>query len=555
MTTRRQTALLVAFCALLYVPGVAVIQLYSRGEAREALALREVVQSGQWVVPMRPDGKLTRKPPLFYWAGMLTSRALPGLPEGALRLPSVLAGTTGVLATALLGSAAIGPMAMGAALMLATSIEWIRAATSGRVDMLLSAAMTLVLLGWTARLAGRPARSANLLVALGTALAVLAKGPIGAGFPAAALVLTAFIHRDRALLRLLLPLLAGTAAAALWYVAAWLSHGRVFLDIVLAENLGRFVDTTAARTGHEHGPLYVLVGLIGLLPWTPLLPLMASAGTARPHVRTLLLAWIVTIVAVVTISASKRSVYLLPIFPAVALLVANGLTTAPSPRLTRVLRVTTALYAPLFTLVALLLLVVTSGIDVTGTFAPALASEDRRAIRVIENVLRGARAPVVTVVLALLLLALASRRARAAGLWTQLVPPVAGAVALLTIALQLGIHPAIAESRGFAAFMPLVATLVPPDESLHAYFPVDPSVRFYAPRPVVDWKQRPADRDVYLLAWEREVEAFRPDARVVIERLAISDARHGSRGALVLVRVPRGTLPSRRVPSVPRQNG
>src|SRR5262245_61207775 len=276
MNPRHEAVLLLAVCCLLYLPGMATTQLYTRGEAREALAVREVVQTGQWIVPMRPDGQLTKKPPLFYWAGMTAWRMHPHRPEAAVRLPSVVAGTLGVLAVASLGHIAL-PLAGTAGLMLATSFEWMRSATSARVDMLLSAAMTLILLGWMARLSGRGRIWTGVLVAVGTALAVLAKGPIGAGFPAAALLAAALVRRDRELLWLLVPLVAGAAAASLWYLVAWLAHGRAFLDIVLAENLGRFVNTEKARTGHAHGPLFLAgVAIIGLLPWTPLLPLVAQ---------------------------------------------------------------------------------------------------------------------------------------------------------------------------------------------------------------------------------------------------------------------------------------
>ena len=108
MTTRRQALLLLALCALLYLPGRAAIQLYTRGEAREALAVREVVDTGRWLVPMRPDGQLTRKPPLFYWSGMLGWQLVPSSPELAVRLPSVVAGAVGVVAVACLGPAAVG---------------------------------------------------------------------------------------------------------------------------------------------------------------------------------------------------------------------------------------------------------------------------------------------------------------------------------------------------------------------------------------------------------------------------------------------------------------
>jgi hypothetical protein len=147
------------------------------------------------------------------------------------------------------------------------------------------------------------------------------------------------------------------------------------------------------------------------------------------------------------------------------------------------------------------------------------------------------------------LLALAIVRARATGRWPRLVPPVAASIAILALAFQLVVRPALARSRGFQAFMPVVARLVPPAEPLYAYLPLDPSVRYYAPRPVMNWKERPADRDVYLLAWEREVEKFPERTSTGVERLASSEARHGRRGVLVLVRVPAGALPPRRAPA------
>jgi hypothetical protein len=148
-------------------------------------------------------------------------------------------------------------------------------------------------------------------------------------------------------------------------------------------------------------------------------------------------------------------------------------------------------------------------------------------------------------------LAIWTARARAAGRWIGIVPPIACVMALYALTFQLIVRPAVAQSRGFAGFMPVVAQLVPANEPLYAYFPVDPSVRFYAPREVLNWKTRPADRDIYLLAWEREVETLPEAARPIVARLAASQARHGSRGPLVLVRVPRGVLPPRRAP----QNG
>lgn len=552
MTLRRQAVLLLLFCGLLYLPGAAT-PLFTRGEAREALAVREVVQSGAWVVPMRPDGQLTRKPPLFYWSGMLVWNVLPGRPEAAVRLPSIVAGAAAVAAVAWLGGAAAGPSAPLAALMLATSFEWLRAATSARVDMVLVAAMTLVLLGTVVRLDGRAARWPFAAMAVGTALAVLAKGPIGGAFPALALAVTAAVARDARLLRLLVPLGLGAALAALWYAVAWLAHGQRFLDVVLAENLGRFVDTDQARTGHAHGALYlVLVGVVGFLPWTPLLPLAAARGGARPLVRTFLLAWIAVVVLVVLASTSKRSVYLLPAFPALVLLVAAGAGAALSPRLARIVRTATALYAPAFGVAAVALALVALGVPVARLLADVLAPEDHLAFAALEGS-PDVRLALGASAIAAFAAAVALARARAAAAWRRAIVLTAGTIALLVVAMQVEIRPAVARARGFAEFLPALAPLLPPDEPLYAYLPVDPGVRFYAPRPIASWRERPADRDVHLVAWEREIAAFPPAAQQALVRLATSEARRGRRGRLVLVRVPRGVLPPRRAAAA--QNG
>lgn len=553
-TTRRQALLLLAFCSLLYLPGLRTTPFYSRGEAREALAVREVAESGRWLVPMRPDGQLTKKPPLFYWTGALAMRVLPSAPEGAIRMPSAITATIGVLAMALLGGAAVGSAAPLAAVIAATSFEWMRAATSARVDMLLAAGMTLVLLGWTGRLGGRAPRTSFVLVVLGTVMAILAKGPIGVGFPAAALVVTALVARDPALLRLLVPLGLGAMAAGGWYVAAWLMHGRAFVDVVLSENLGRFVDTEKARTGHAHGPLFlVLVGLLGLLPWTPLLPLTMTRGTAPRPIRTLLVAWIATIVTVVLLSASKRSVYLLPIFPAVALLLADGFATAASPRMTRVLRATTAFYAPVLGVLGLTLLATATGLPLTRVLHAVLDADDLRSLGAVETVLAARRVIVAAVAIGLLALATAAARARTARAWKRLVPLVTAAVTVTMLVFELGIHPVVARTLGFADFMPRVSALVPPGEPVYAFFPVDQGVRYYSERPLVRWQERPGEADVFFLGWEREVESLHPTPGTTLERLAVSEARHGGRGRLVLVRVPRGALPRRQATSP--QNG
>jgi len=149
VSTRQEGALLVVACALLYLTGSGEVPFYTRGEPREGLVVREMLQTGDWLVPARPGGDVARKPPLYYWTAAAATALLPGPPERAMRLPSALLGTAGVLATWAAARRALPPgVALAAGLMLATSFEWTRAATSARVDMALAAPLALLLATW-----------------------------------------------------------------------------------------------------------------------------------------------------------------------------------------------------------------------------------------------------------------------------------------------------------------------------------------------------------------------------------------------------------------------
>src|SRR5437870_6710904 len=290
---------------------------------REGLVVREMLRSGEWLVPARPEGELARKPPLYYWAAAAALGALPERPEMALRLPSAVLGTGAVLGTWATARAVWGAAAgLPAALVLATTFEWTRAAMSARVDMALAAALTAALAGWTLALA-RGTRGATVLAALGAALGTLAKGPVALVLPGLAAAGLRIAGREVRPLRVV-PVL-GTAAvlAGLWYAAAFAREGSAFLDVVARENWLRFVDPEGAATGHAHAALYLVpLGLVGLLPWTPLLPLALAPLRERPRpgAAVLAAAWVGTGVVFFSLAAAKRSVYPLPLHPAVALL-------------------------------------------------------------------------------------------------------------------------------------------------------------------------------------------------------------------------------------------
>ena len=125
---------LACLCLSLYVWGLDDLPFYTKGQPREATVVWEITTHGEWILPLRNGHIIPSKPPLFHWLGALASR-LGGEPnELTIRLPSALLAILGVLLTYYTGVALWGVEAgLLAGIILATSFEWFRAATTARV--------------------------------------------------------------------------------------------------------------------------------------------------------------------------------------------------------------------------------------------------------------------------------------------------------------------------------------------------------------------------------------------------------------------------------------
>jgi len=536
MSARTEVAVVLVACAVLYLTGSADIPFYTRGEPREGLVVGEMLRAGEWMVPSRPDGEPIRKPPLYYWAAAATARLLPSRRELSLRLPSAALATVGVLATWVAARRALGAAAaLPAALVLATAFEWIRAATSARIDMTLAAMLAVLLALWTDAL-GRGRAVALVPAALAATLGTLAKGPVALVLPALAAAGLAVVRRDAGVLRRLrvAPVLGlAAAAAAVWYGIAFAREGGAFLAVVARENVLRFVDTEDAGTGHAHGVGYLVpLGLVGLLPWAPLLPLAFAGARRTPRDATGLgAAWALAGLGFFSLAAAKRSVYLLPCFPALALLVGAGVAAPGGGRSERAARALAALYVPAALLLAGVGAALALGLDPSAPFAHWLHEEDAAGAAVVARVAHESAAVLLALALGTVAATIAIAHARRRGDWRRVVVLVAGLAVAWTAGFDARLHPAIARARSHAAFMARVDALVPADAPLYAVFPPDPGVRFYAPRPLRRWPP-PADGATHpSLLWEDEWRRL-PDAP---PPLATGDVRSGAHGRLLLV--------------------
>lgn len=316
--------------AAMLLPMAALVPFNTKGEPREAIVALSMLLSGDWVLPVSFGADIPYKPPFLAWMIALFSLPAGHVTEFTARLPSViaamaLAGTVVSFARRDMGWSPARSLC--AALLTLTCVEVWRNAGVCRVDMVLTAAITgaVVLL---ARLAsrggfGRFAGATALMT-----VAVLTKGPVGMVLPCLIIAVWAFASR-LAPGRILA--LAGIVAAAAvlslvlpawWYYEAYRQGGEEFYRLAMEENVGRMTGTMSYAS-HENPWYYNLITLVaGLAPYTLVLLLRAvrlrrGQLLQHPAGRGAMLCIVASVVTLVfyTIPASKRSVYLLPMYP------------------------------------------------------------------------------------------------------------------------------------------------------------------------------------------------------------------------------------------------
>jgi 4-amino-4-deoxy-L-arabinose transferase-like glycosyltransferase len=342
---RLHIAGVLAAAALLLLPGLGSTDLWAPDEPRYAQVaeeLRSMEHGLPGLVVLHLGGQVyTQKPPLYYWLAAGLGAAGGGrVSELQARLPSALAGIAAVLATVMLGRMLFGRLAAGlwSGALLLTAYRFVHTARRAQLDVLLTLCETLALLAFWRLEQRRGSHRANLLLLHGaTALALLTKGPVGL-LPIA--VMAVFLAWERRLpeLRNLLPawgVMLSLGPAVAWIVAAVVVAPPGFFDHAVVANLfGRFFSGTA----HVRPWTYFLVQLpIDFMPWTLLWPLvvpMLLRGSESPQQRLshrFLLSWAGVMLAFFSLSAGKRGLYLLPAFPALALLCGGALQRALEP--------------------------------------------------------------------------------------------------------------------------------------------------------------------------------------------------------------------------------
>jgi 4-amino-4-deoxy-L-arabinose transferase-like glycosyltransferase len=535
--------------------GLGTVPFHTKGEPREGLVVWEMTHGGGWMLPRRNGVELPSKPPLFHWLAAATSLAHGATDEWSIRFPSAALSLLALLCVFAAGSRLWNARAgLISALALITMFEWARAATNARVDMTLTFGLQLAFLSLLFFLRSR-ARGWLVPLYLGIAWAVLGKGPVGVALPGLAALIMVALTRDLSILRqmrlgrgaLCVGLIAGS-----WYVVALILGGwEFFRKQVLAENLFTFLDNPDFGGGHRHPAAYLLGALLlGILPWALFLPGVAARlwrqrrELTQHDPRVYLLVWIVVVFSFYALAASKRGVYLLGLYPAVALLLGwwwdeQSRATPDEERwLARLLPLVGWPFLVAVALVFLAALLESLGAPVCATAQRWLPPDAQGFAPWIGETVRTSRWPLLGALLlagaSLYACIRAARVARWMGIFAGLFVTVAVAVVLVS---QI-ILPGIARHQSLRTFMADVRQVTGSTGELFFYKTFDYGAVFYSQAHIATYEGSwPAGAPRYLLMQQAQWEQARATAGAQYERVAVpSEEQPAAPERLVLIR-------------------
>lgn len=342
--SRRGLWLMLLALVIIWFGNLEYRKLVKPDEGRYAEIPREMVVSGDWTTPRLNELKYFEKPPLQYWA-TATAYTVFGEHQWTSRLWAALTGFAGVLLAWFAGTRLFGRQAgIYAALLLGSSMLYSMMAHINTLDMGVTFFITLGIFSLLiAQKEVHPVRRRNWmwLAWAGLALAVLSKGLMGLILPGAALFLYSVFNRDIIIWKRMhwfTGLVVFLLIAAPWFVLVIKANPEFFDRFFIYEHYTRFTSKVHGR--YQPWYYFVPVLALGMLPWLLVMfdALLRTWKNTTQQAREFsperfLLVWAVFIYFFFSISGSKLPSYLLPMFPALALLMGKQIAEMESRRL------------------------------------------------------------------------------------------------------------------------------------------------------------------------------------------------------------------------------
>jgi 4-amino-4-deoxy-L-arabinose transferase-like glycosyltransferase len=344
---------LLFLCGAVYFYGLGRLPFIGPDEPRYAEVAREMYATGDWITPRLGGIKWFEKPALAYWL-LATGYAVFGENEFGARFGVAVASTFAALLLYFFGrrarSARFGYLSAAA---LVTCGLWPGFARGVTCDLPLTVAIEFALLSfflWESKESGAGDDRLWYVFCFALGLATLAKGLAGVALPM--MIIAPYLILTGAWKSLLRPrliifgALIFLATAAVWYAPVIARNGREFIDEFF---IGHHFQRYLSNKYRHPQPFYFfpLVAVAGCFPWsfylissvtrtkvrarrgqtelgqTEVCPTTKVIPNDRLHL--FLLLWIVAPIAFFSFSGSKLPGYILPIFPAVALIIGGEL--------------------------------------------------------------------------------------------------------------------------------------------------------------------------------------------------------------------------------------
>jgi len=318
--------ILVALCSIIFLVNLGGWDLWGPDEPRYAQVAKEMMESGNWAVPHLNSKVYPDKPPVFFWLITLSSIVKGEVTSFTARFPSAIAAVLGIFLTYLLGSKLYNLRAgFISALVLATTVEYFWLGHRANIDMTLTLFILSALLFFYQGYQ-KPRKRYYYFFYLSMALATLTKGPVGFILPSLTVIFYLSLRKDFNVLKKVFfnwGVLLFWVVILAWLIPACMQGGKSYSDEILFNQiLGRVYNSWS----HKAPFYYYFLRLPPImLPWFFFLPSAfiyffirrkkIEADYLFPTV------WFTTIFVFFTLCSGKRELYMLPLFPAFALMV------------------------------------------------------------------------------------------------------------------------------------------------------------------------------------------------------------------------------------------
>lgn len=319
---------LLLLCALLYVVGINSISITDPDEAFYAETAGEMLSHHSFITPLIFEKPQFEKPPLFYWL-LILSFKLFGISTFSVRLVPAFFGIIGVLGTYLFMKKIFDErISFYSSLILATNFLVFVSSRMALTDIVFSVFVAFSLYSFYI---WHKLKRSNYLIAFAifSSLAVLTKGPLGIVIPVLAAILFLILTKDSAGLKNFMFnkwWLVFLGISLPWYIYASLKFGKEFLwEFFVHDHWHRIL--YAEHKNFDKWYFYPSVILTGMFPWTFYFLLSGVNFKKYKSVYLFLFSWILVVFSVFSLAHSKLASYIVPLAPALAVILGISLAS------------------------------------------------------------------------------------------------------------------------------------------------------------------------------------------------------------------------------------